>query len=153
MLHVKKKIKKATTKDNEHMNEKTLAIIKPDAVAAGNADNILAMIEKNGFTILAKKDMHLTKEQAEAFYAVHKGKPFYNELVEFVSSGPIIVMILQKENAIKSWRDLMGATDPAKAADGTIRKLYGKTIGSNAVHGSDAIQTAAFEIELFFSDL
>jgi nucleoside-diphosphate kinase len=135
------------------MDERTLAIIKPDAVAAGDADNILALIKKNGFTIVAKKNMHLTRKQAEEFYGVHKGKPFYDELVDFISSGPIIVMVLEKDNAIKAWRDLMGATDPAKAAVGTIRKLYGKTIGSNAVHGSDSPQTAAFEIGLFFPNL
>lgn len=135
------------------MKERTFAIIKPDAVAAGNADAIVAMIKKNSFTVLAQQKIHISKKQAEVFYAAHKGKPFFDELVEFISSAPVVVMVLEKENAVKAWRDLMGATDPIKAADGTIRKLYGKSIGPNAVHGSDAPETARVEIGLFFPTL
>ena len=135
------------------MKERTFAIIKPDAVVAKNAGNIIAIIEKNSFDILRMHKLQLNKDQAEAFYEIHKDKPFFGELVDFISSDPVILMVLEKENSIKAWRDLMGATDPAKAAEGTIRKLYGTNIGSNAAHGSDASETAAFEIGLFFSDL
>ncbi|MBD3231321.1 nucleoside-diphosphate kinase [Candidatus Dependentiae bacterium] len=135
------------------MVEATLAIIKPDAIKAKNAGKIIDRIEKEGFEIIAIKKLHLTKNQAEAFYAIHKGKPFFNELVEFMTSGPIIVMALKKENAIKEWRDLMGATNPAEAAENTIRKLYGTNKGINATHGSDAPETAKVEIDFFFPDL
>ena len=135
------------------MIEKTLAIIKPDAVQAGHTKAIVDRIKAEGFTILSSQDMHLTKDQAEQFYAVHKERPFYGELVEFMCSGPVTVLALQKENAIKAWRDLMGDTNPAKAADGTIRKLYGTDIGNNATHGSDAPETAQVELTFFFPDL
>lgn len=131
--------------------QKTFAIIKPDAVAAGNAGEIISEIEKSGFKIAAMKILHLTKKQAEGFYAVHKGKPFFGPLVEFMTEGPVIAMILQRENAILHWRKVMGATDPAKADQGTIRKRFGSSIQSNATHGSDAEDTAAFETAYFFN--
>lgn len=134
------------------MIERTFALIKPDAVKAKNAGEIIAMIEKNGFEILRLVKGQLTPEMAQLFYDVHKDKPFYNELVEFITSGPVIIMALEKENAIQDWRNLMGATDPAKADEGTIRKLYAKSIGQNAVHGSDAPETAARELMLFFAE-
>lgn len=133
--------------------EKTFAIIKPDAVAAKNSGKIIDIIENNGFDILAIKKVVLTKYQAEAFYEVHKGKPFYNELIDYITSGPIIMMVLAKENAVIGWRNLMGATDPLKAEQGTIRKMFGKSIGSNAVHGSDSLENAKREIGLFFPEL
>jgi nucleoside-diphosphate kinase len=133
--------------------EKTFAIIKPDAVAAGNSGKIIDRIEQEGFKIIAMKKIKLTKEQAEGFYAVHKEKPFFNDLTDFMSSGPCIVMALEKENAIKDWRNLMGATNPVDAEEGTLRKLYGKNIDNNATHGSDAPETAAIELKYFFSDL
>jgi nucleoside-diphosphate kinase len=133
--------------------EKTLGIIKPDAVAAHHSGNIIAMIEKNGFTIVRMQKMHLSKKQAEQFYAVHKERPFFGEMTSFISSGPVIVMVLEKNDAIKAWRDLMGATDPKKAAPHTIRAHYAIDIGKNAVHGSDAPETAAEEIAFFFPDL
>lgn len=135
------------------MMQKTFAMIKPDAVAAKNAGKIIDIIEKNGFTILRMEKTQLTKEKAAEFYAVHKERPFFGELVEFVTSGPVIVMALEKENGVLAWRDLMGATDPLKAADGTLRKMFGKNIGNNATHGSDAPETAAVELGLFFPDL
>lgn len=130
--------------------EKTLAIIKPDAVKAGSAQAIIDRILSEGFTIVDQKQLHVTKQQAELFYAVHRGKPFYDGLTSFLASGPIIVMVLEKEGAINAWRSLMGATDPLKAAEGTIRKLYGKNIDNNATHGSDAPETAQEEIAFFF---
>ena len=133
--------------------ERTFAIIKPDAVEKKLAGKIIDMIEANGFNILGMKKLHMTEDQAKEFYAVHKDRPFYGELVDFISSGPVVVMALEKENAIKAWRDLMGATNPADAAEGTIRKLYAESIGKNAVHGSDAPETAAQEVRFFFSDL
>jgi nucleoside-diphosphate kinase len=133
--------------------EKTFAIIKPDAVAAGNSGKIIDRIEQEGFKIIAMKKIKLTKEQAEGFYAVHKEKPFFNDLTDFMSSGPCIVMALEKENAIKDWRNLMGATNPVDAEEGTLRKLYGKNIDNNATHGSDAPETAVIELKYFFSDL
>jgi nucleoside-diphosphate kinase len=133
--------------------ERTLAIIKPDAVHDKHIGAIIDRIEKEGFTLLGMKQVHLTKKQAEDFYAVHKGKPFLAELVDYMASGPAVVMALAKTNAIQSWRDVMGATDPAKAAPGTLRKLYGTHIGRNVTHGSDAAQTAAFEIKFFFPEL
>lgn len=135
------------------MLERTFAIIKPDAVAAGVDDQIISMIKDNGFNIIRSEKKQLTKEQAAQFYAVHKDRPFFGELVEFIASGPVIVMALEKENAIKDWRDLMGATDPSQAAEGTIRALFGTNIGNNATHGSDAIETANTELKLFFPDL
>lgn len=139
----------STTKD-QAMAERTFAMIKPDAVKAGKAGNIISMIENNGFTIVNMRKENVSKETAEKFYAVHKEKPFFGELVEFITSGPVVVMMLEKENAIADWRKLMGATDPAKADEGTIRKLYGSNIGNNAVHGSDAPETAQQELAIFF---
>ncbi|MBU4387278.1 nucleoside-diphosphate kinase [Candidatus Dependentiae bacterium] len=133
--------------------EKTFAIIKPDAVKAKNAGKIIDRIEKEGFSILGMKKIQLTQNQAEAFYAVHKERGFFPELVKFMISGPVIVMALQKENAIKAWRDLMGDTDPAKASENSIRKLYGTNKGENATHGSDAPETAKVEIKFFFPEL
>ena len=133
--------------------EKTFAIIKPDAVAAGNSGKIIDRIEQEGFKIISMKKIRLSKEQAEGFYAVHKEKPFFNDLTDFMSSGPCIVMALEKDNAILDWRKLMGATNPADAEEGSLRKLYGKNIDNNATHGSDAPETAAIELKYFFSDL
>lgn len=134
-------------------NDLTFAMIKPDAVQAKNDDRIIDMIKQHGFKITRMKKTKLTKKEAEAFYAVHKNKPFFCKLITFVTSGPIIVMVLKKENAIQNWRKLMGATDPKKAKPGTIRQLFGTNITSNAVHGSDAWQTAQQEISQFFPDL
>lgn len=136
-----------------HMMQKTFAMIKPDAVQAKNAGKIIDIIEKNGFTIVRMEKTRLSKAKAQEFYAVHKERPFFGELVDFVISGPVIIMALEKENGIQAWRDLMGATDPAKANEGTIRKLFGKNIGNNATHGSDAPETAKTELALFFPDL
>ena len=133
--------------------ERTFAIIKPDAVAAGKQGEILCRIHKAGFTIVAVKSMRLTKEEAGGFYAVHKARPFFGELTDFMSSGKIIAMVLETEGAILKWRDTMGATDPQKAAPGTIRHDLGTSIGNNVTHGSDAPETAAFEIGYFFSGL
>ncbi len=135
------------------MIEKTLAIIKPDAMKAGFNDAIINHIKANGFTIVAKKEMSLTKAQAEGFYAEHKERSFFPELVLFMTSGPVTVMVLEKENAIQAWRDLMGATDPIQAEPGTIRKLFGASKGENATHGSDAPLSAAREIAFFFPEL
>lgn len=126
-------------------------MIKPDAVSAGYSGQILASIEENGFRIVALRKLRMTQPQAEAFYAVHKERPFYRDLVAFVTEGPVIVMVLERENAIARWRELMGATDPAKAEEGTLRKRFAKNIERNAVHGSDAPETAAQEIPFFFS--
>lgn len=131
--------------------EKTLSIIKPDAVAKHHIGHIIARFEEEGLTILAIKTMHLTKTTAAGFYAVHKGKPFFNELVEFMSSGPIVVMVLEGENAITRNRVIMGATNPKEAEKGSLRALYGESIGFNAVHGSDSKATAEEEIAYFFS--
>ena len=131
--------------------ERTFAIIKPGAVRDGNAGNIIARIEAEGFTISGMKKIQMSKAQAELFYAVHKARPFYGELVDSMISGPVVVMVLAKDNAIKAWRDLMGATNPAQAADNTIRKLFGTSIGENATHGSDAPETAAQEVPFFFA--
>ena len=135
------------------MIKRTFAMIKPDAVAAKNSGKIIDMIEKNGFTILAMRKAHLDSKKAQEFYAVHKERPFYGELVSFVTSGPVILMALERDNAVKAWRDLMVATDPLKAENGTIRKLFGTNIGINAAHGSDAPETAKTELLLFFPDL
>jgi len=135
------------------VSQRTFSIIKPDAVRAGNAAAILAEIQKAGFKIVSIKKIYLSKAQAEGFYHVHSARPFFGELTDFMSSGPIIPMVLEKENAIADLRTLMGATDPAKAADGTIRKLFAASIGENAIHGSDAEETAAFEIGYFFAGL
>jgi nucleoside-diphosphate kinase len=131
--------------------ERTFAIIKPDAVAAGQAGEILAMIEKAGFRILALRMTRLTEAQAKGFYAVHSAKPFFARLVKFMTEGPIVVMALERGDAIRKWREVMGATDPAKAAEGTIRKRFGAGIERNCVHGSDAADTAETELRFFFS--
>jgi nucleoside-diphosphate kinase len=133
--------------------EQTLAIIKPDAVAAGNTGKIIDLIEKNGFQIDRMEKGMLKKEHAENFYAVHKDKPFFGELISFIVSGPIVVMALRKDNAINDWRNLMGSTDPQKADAGTIRKLYGTNVGNNAVHGSDSTENAERELALFFGEI
>lgn len=131
---------------------RTLAIIKPDAVAAGNAGKIIAHLEGAGFRIVAMKMVHLTSEQAGEFYAVHRERPFYGELVEFMTSGPAIPMALEADGAVAKYRETIGATDPAEAAEGTIRKLYAESKGRNAVHGSDSDENAATEIRFFFGD-
>lgn len=135
------------------MSTLTFGIIKPDAVAAGNAGKIIDRILQAGFNIRGMKLIHQTKNQAEGFYAVHAGKGFYEELTDFMSSGPCVVIALEKENAVKSWRDLMGATNPAEADEGTLRKEFASSIGENAVHGSDSDENAAIEISYFFSKL
>jgi len=131
--------------------ERTLAIIKPDAVGRGLAAEILGRIHKGGFAIVAVKSLRLTQVQADGFYAVHRSKGFFGELTAFMSSGKIIVLVLEAEGAIARWRDTMGATDPAKAAPGTIRRDLGASIQNNCTHGSDAPETAAFEIGYFFA--
>ncbi len=131
--------------------ERTLAIIKPDAFGRGLAGDILSRIHAAKFEIIAIKSLHLTKIEAEGFYAVHRERPFFKDLTEFMSSGKVVAIVLEAENAISRWRDAMGATDPAKAAPGTIRKELGTSIQYNCTHGSDAPQTAAFEIGYFFS--
>ncbi len=130
--------------------ERTLAIIKPDAVRKKLVGEIISRLERAGFTIVAMKMVHLTKAEAEGFYAVHRGKGFFSSLTEFMSSGECVPMILEAGNAINKLRDLMGATDPAQAAPGTIRKEFADSIGANIIHGSDAPETAAFEIRCFF---
>ena len=135
------------------MSERTLAIIKPDAVAAGAAGKILARIEAAGFRVLALKMIRMSAHEAAGFYAVHRARPFFESLCTFMTQGPCIPMVLEADNAIQRWRDLMGATDPAKAVAGTIRKEFAASIEANAVHGSDAPATAAFEIPYFFSAL
>ena len=130
--------------------ERTFAIIKPDAVERGLAGKILARVEEAGFTIRAMRKQHLTRREAEGFYAVHKERPFFGELTTFMSSGPCILLALEAPNAIATWRETMGATDPAKAATGSLRKDFGESIGRNATHGSDAPETAAFELSYFF---
>jgi nucleoside-diphosphate kinase len=131
--------------------ERTFSIIKPDAVARNLTGAINAMIEQAGLRIVAQKRVRIAREEAETFYAVHRERPFFRDLVEFMISGPVVVQVLEGENAIAKYRDLMGATDPAKAAPGTIRKLYARSIGENAVHGSDAPDTAVKEITQFFA--
>jgi nucleoside-diphosphate kinase len=133
--------------------ERTFAIIKPDAMGQGQQGEILARIHKAGFTIIAIKSIRLTKEEAGGFYAVHRERPFFGELTDFMSSGKIIAMVLEADGAISKWRETMGATDPKKAAPGTIRRDLGTSIGNNCVHGSDAPETAAFEISYFFSGM
>jgi nucleoside-diphosphate kinase len=133
--------------------ERTFAIIKPDAVGRGQTGEILARIQKAGFKIVAMKSMRLTKEQAGGFYAVHRERPFFGELTEFMSSDKIFAIVLEAEGAISKWRDTMGATDPKKAGPGTIRHDLGTSIGTNCTHGSDAPETAGFEIGYFFSGM
>jgi nucleoside-diphosphate kinase len=131
--------------------EHTFSIIKPDATARNVTGTINAMIEKSGLRIVAQKRIRMSREQAETFYAVHRQRPFFGELVDFMISGPVVVQVLEGDNAVAAYRDLMGATDPAKAAPGTIRKAIAQSIGENSVHGSDAADTAAMEIAQFFS--
>jgi nucleoside-diphosphate kinase len=131
--------------------ERTFSIIKPDATARNLTGAINAMIEEAGLRIIAQKRTRISREQAETFYAVHRQRPFFRELVEFMTSGPVVVQVLEGENAIVRYREIMGATDPAKAAPGTIRKVYAKSLGENSVHGSDAPDTAQQEITQFFS--
>jgi nucleoside-diphosphate kinase len=133
--------------------QRTLAIIKPDAVAKGVAGEIITRIERAGFTIVAAKMIRMSSEAAQGFYIVHRARPFYGSLCAFMTQGPVLVLALDGENAIARWRDLMGATDPAKAAPGTIRKDFASSIEANAVHGSDSLESAAFEIPYFFSAL
>ena len=132
--------------------ERTLSIIKPDAVAKNIIGKIYSRFEKGGLRIVAAKMAHLSREQAEGFYAVHKERPFFNDLVEFMISGPVMIQALEGENAIAQHREIMGATNPAEAAEGTIRADFAKTLDENAVHGSDAPETAATEIAYFFSE-
>lgn len=136
-----------------HQVERTFAIIKPDAVAAGKAQEIIQTIKDRGLTIVAQRELTLNKETAEKFYGVHADKPFYGQLINFITSGPAVVLALEKEDAISDWRELMGATNPAEAVEGTLRKTYGTDIGHNAVHGSDSSDSAAQELKLFFPEL
>ena len=133
------------------MTQRTFSIVKPDAVRKGSTGAILAEIEKAGFRIVSIKKQHISIAQAEGFYAVHQGKPFFGELCTFMASGPLFLMVLEKENAIADLRTLMGATNPANAAEGTIRKKFAGSIQENAIHGSDAEETAAFEIGFWFA--
>jgi nucleoside-diphosphate kinase len=130
--------------------ERTLAIVKPDAVAAGNTGNVLARLEKEGFRILAVRKLRLTQDQAKGFYAVHSARSFFGELVEFMSSGPVVPVALERANAVAHLREVLGATDSKKAAPGTLRNLYGTDVQYNAVHGSDSPENAAQEIAFFF---
>lgn len=135
------------------MSNRTFTMIKPDAVKAGNIGNILQMINAAGFRIVAMKYLQISKRQAELFYEVHAARPFYGELTEFMSSGPIVAAILEKENAVADFRKLIGATNPAQAEEGTIRKKYAASVGENAVHGSDSDENAAIEGNFYFSNL
>ena len=135
------------------MNNRTFTMIKPDATGKGNTGGILAMINDAGFRIVAMKMTHLSKEKAGQFYEVHNARPFYDDLVQFMSRGPITAAILEKENAVEDFRKLIGATNPANAEEGTIRKKYAASIGENAVHGSDSDENAAIESDFFFSRL
>ena len=135
------------------MSNLPFGIIKPDAVRAGNTGHIIQKILDAGFKIRALKMLHMTRKEAEGFYEVHRERPFFSGLTEFMSSAPCVVMALEKEGAVKAWRDLMGATDPAKADDGTLRKEFGASVGENATHGSDSEENAAIEISYFFSKL
>jgi nucleoside-diphosphate kinase len=131
----------------------TFSIIKPNAVRTGKTGPILAMINEAGFEIAAMRMVRLTKRQAESFYSIHKGKPFFEGLIEFMTSGPVVVMILRHENAVEQFRKLIGSTDPSKAEPGTIRKLYAVSVQMNAVHGSDSVENAAIEANFFFSGI
>ncbi len=135
------------------MKERTLSIIKPDCVKAKNAGKVIDMLEENGFSIVGMKKIQLTKKQAQGFYIVHKERPFYDSLTTFMSEGPVIVMVLEKDNAIADYRELMGATDPKDAKEGTIRAKFATDIERNAVHGSDSKESADFEIGYFFNAL
>ena len=131
--------------------ERTFAIIKPDALAKGHTGEILTMIQQGGFRVVGMKMLRIAKHQAEAFYAVHRERPFFSGLVAFMTEGPVVVMVLEREDAISKWRELMGATNPANAAEGTVRKRFAENIERNAAHGSDGPETAAQEIPFFFS--
>jgi nucleoside-diphosphate kinase len=131
--------------------QRTFSIIKPDATERNLTGAVNAVIEKAGLRIVAQKRIHMTRQQAETFYAVHKERPFFGELVDFMISAPVVVQVLEGDNAIAKYRDVMGATNPANAAEGTIRKLFAKSVGENSVHGSDAPETAAMEIAQFFA--
>ena len=135
------------------MSNLTFGIVKPDAVRASHTGNIIQRISDAGFKLRAMKMLHMSLREAEGFYAVHRERPFFGELTKFMSSAPCVVMALEKEGAVKAWRDLMGATDPAKADEGTIRKEFGSSVGENATHGSDSDENAAIEIAYFFSRL
>ena len=135
------------------MSNLTFGIIKPDAVRAGDHGKIIDRILQGGFKIRGMKLIHQTRKQAEGFYEVHRGKGFYDELTEFMSSGPCVVLALEKDGAVKAWRDLMGATNPSEAAESTLRKEFASSIGENAVHGSDSDENAAIEVAYFFSKL
>lgn len=137
----------------EQAGNLTFGIIKPDAVRAGKTGAVLQKIIDGGFRVRAMKLVHLTRREAEGFYDVHRGRPFFGELTEFMSGGPCVVLALEREGAVKAWRDLMGATDPAKADEGTLRKEFGASIGNNAVHGSDSEENAQIELAYFFSRL
>ena len=132
--------------------QRTFSIIKPDATARNLTGAVNAVIEAAGLRIVAQKRIQMTRQQAETFYGVHKDRPFFGELVEFMTSGPVVVQVLEGEDAIAKYREVMGATNPANAADGTIRKLFAKSVGENSAHGSDAPETAAIEIAQFFTD-
>ncbi|MGD1069968.1 MAG: nucleoside-diphosphate kinase [Bryobacteraceae bacterium] len=133
--------------------EQTFSIIKPDAFASGKAGKILALLEEHGFRIVALRKVKLSQAQAEGFYAVHKERPFYASLVKFMTEGPVIVMALEREDAVKKLREVMGATNPANAAEGTVRRLFAESIERNAIHGSDAPETAAQELRYFFTTI
>lgn len=157
---VKIPAKQVTTKSQEQapkvapvVIERTFAIIKPDAVAAKHAGQIIDLIEKNKFDIIRMKKVQLNRKQAEKFYGVHKEKPFFKGLVEYMISGPVVVLALEKANAIKDWRDLMGATNPEKAAPGTMRRMFGTSLTENATHGSDSRENAQIELNFFFPEL
>jgi nucleoside-diphosphate kinase len=135
------------------MVQRTLSIVKPDAVANNAIGGVLAVIEKGGLKIIASKMIHMTRAQAERFYAVHKERPFFGDLTKFMSEGPVVVSVLEGANAIERYRELLGATNPEKAAPGTVRQLYGTNVERNAAHGSDAPETAAVEIAFFFNAL
>ena len=134
------------------MKTRTLAIIKPDAVASGHTGKIIGRITNEGFTILSSKQMEMSLAQAEGFYEIHRGKPFYDELTQFMSSGPCVVLALEKEDAVNEWRRVIGATNPAEAEKGTIRKMYAKSLGQNAVHGSDSDENGRKEVSYFFAE-
>ena len=134
------------------MKTRTLAIIKPDAVASGHTGKIIGRITNEGFTILSSKQMDMSLAQAEGFYEIHRGKPFYDELTQFMSSGPCVVLALEKEDAVNEWRRVIGATNPAEAEKGTIRKMYAKSLGQNAVHGSDSDENGKKEVSYFFAE-
>ena len=134
------------------MKTRTLAIIKPDAVAYGHKEKIIGRITNEGFTILSSKQMDMSLAQAEGFYEIHRGKPFYDELTQFMSSGPCVVLALEKEDAVNEWSRVIGATNPAEAEKGTIRKMYAKSLGQNAVHGSDSDENGRKEVSYFFAE-